>query len=244
MNSPEGAADLHGIIRTARARGATALDEPEGKKLLASFGIRVPQSRVIHASSELPAAAAALQPPYVLKVVSAEIIHKSDFGAVRVGLADLAAVERALAEVDAALNAKGIGERSWLLEEMAPGGLEVVVGGVVDPEFGPMIMAGLGGVFVEVMKDVSFRICPINRFDAAEMLAELRGAALFHGTRGRPAVSVDAVIDILLKVGGENGILTRGADEIAEIDLNPLIVTPDAATAVDARFILKSAAEG
>jgi acetyl-CoA synthetase (ADP-forming) len=176
--------------------------------------------------------------------VSAEVIHKSDFGAVKVGLRDLAAVQKALAEIDASLNRKGIGERSWLVEEMVSAGLEIVIGGVVDPEFGPMIMTGLGGVFVEVMKDVSFRICPITRSDAEEMLAELRGVALLRGVRGRAPVSTEAVIDTLLKIGGESGLLTKSADEIAEIDINPLIVTQTSATAVDARFILQHDAEG
>ena len=127
---------------------------------------------------------------------------------------------------------------------MASPGLEVVVGGVVDPEFGPMIMTGLGGVFVEVMKDVSFRICPITRSDAAEMLSELRGAPLLQGARGRAPISTDALIDILVKMGGEKGLLTESADEIAEIDINPIIVTVEGATAVDARFILQHSVEG
>jgi acetyl-CoA synthetase (ADP-forming) len=237
------AADVKEMIRAARGRGSSSLDEPAGKELLASFGIRVPASRVVTAAEELPSAVAALKPPYVLKVVSDEVVHKSDFGAVKVGLKDLAAVERALAEINAALDTKGIGARRWLIEEMAAPGIEVVVGGVVDPEFGPMIMTGLGGVFVEVMKDVSFRICPITRVDAAEMLSELRGAALLRGARGRAPVSTDAVIDVLLKIGGENGLLTNSADEIAEIDINPLLVTSDAATAVDARFILQKTAK-
>ncbi|MGE0339613.1 MAG: acetate--CoA ligase family protein [Xanthobacteraceae bacterium] len=238
------AVDVKAVVRAARGLGASSLDEPAGKELLASFGIPVPASRVVKTAGELPAAVAALKPPYVLKVISAEVIHKSDFGAVKVGLKDLTAVERALIEIDAALDAKGIGARSWLIEEMAPAGLEVVVGGVVDPEFGPMIMTGLGGVFVEVMKDVSFRICPITRADAAEMLSELRGAPLLRGARGRAPVSVDAVIDILLKIGGEKGLLTNSADEIAEIDINPVIVTAEGATAVDARFILQQTAKG
>ncbi|MBX3521568.1 MAG: acetate--CoA ligase family protein [Xanthobacteraceae bacterium] len=237
-------ADVKAAVRVARERGAGSLDEPAGKELLASFGVCVPTSCVVKEVSELASAIAALKPPYVLKVVSVEVIHKSDFGAVKVGLKDLAAVEQALAEIDSALNAKGIGARRWLIEEMAPAGLEVVVGGVVDPEFGPMIMTGLGGVFVEVMKDVSFRICPITRSDAAEMLSELRGAALLQGARGRAPVSVDAVIDILLKIGGEKGLLTLNAGEIAEIDINPIIVTAEGATAVDARFILQQTAKG
>jgi len=235
--------ELKAAVRAARKSRAGALDEPAGKKLLESFGIRVPASRVAKSAAEIAPAVNALKPPYVLKVVSAEVIHKSDFGAVKVGLKDLAEVERALAEIEAALDLKGIGERNWLIEEMAAPGLEVVVGGVVDPEFGPMIMTGLGGVFVEVMKDVSFRICPITREDAAEMLAELRSAPLLQGARGRAPVSTDALVDILVKIGGENGLLTGGADEIAEIDINPIIATAEGATAVDARFILQHSAE-
>lgn len=237
-------AELKEAVRIARNSGASVLDEPAGKKLLASYGIRVPASRVAKSGAEIAAAVSALKPPYVLKVVSLEVIHKSDFGAVKVGLKNLAEVERALAEIEAALDAKGIGERSWLIEEMAPPGLEIVVGGVVDPEFGPTIMTGLGGVFVEVMKDVSFRICPITRADASEMLSELRGAPLLHGARGRAPASMDALIDILVKIGGEKGLLTHSADEIAEIDINPIIVTAESATAVDARFILQQSVEG
>lgn len=237
-------AEVKAAVRAARTGGAGALDEPAGKKLLASFGIRVPASRVARSADEIASAVSALKPPYVLKVVSSEVIHKSDFGAVKVGLKNLTEVERALAEIEAALDAKGIRERSWLIEEMAAPGLEVVVGGVVDPEFGPMIMTGLGGVFVEVMKDVSFRICPITRADAAEMLSELRGAPLLQGARGRAPVSTDALIDILVKIGGEKGLLTESADEIAEIDINPIIVTAEGATAVDARFILQQSVEG
>lgn len=233
-------AEVKAAVRAAHKSGAGALDEPAGKKLLASFGIRVPASRVASSAAEIASAVNALKPPYVLKVVSPEVIHKSDFGAVKVGLKSLAEVERALSEIEAALDAKGIGERSWLIEEMASPGLEVVVGGVVDPEFGPMIMTGLGGVFVEVMKDVSFRICPIARADAAEMLSELRGAPLLQGARGRTPVSTDALIDILVKIGGEKGLLTQSADEIAEIDINPIIVTAESAIAVDARFILQA----
>lgn len=235
--------EVKAAVRTARKGGAGALDEPAGKKLLASFGIRVPASLVAMSAAEMASAVSALKPPYVLKVVSPEVIHKSDFGAVRVGLKNLAEVERALAEIEAALDTKGIRERSWLIEEMASPGLEVVVGGVVDPEFGPMIMTGLGGVFVEIMKDVSFRICPITRADAAEMLLELRGAPLLRGARGFAPVSTDALIDILVKVGGEKGLLTESHNEIAEIDINPIIVTAEGATAVDARFILQKRAE-
>ncbi len=123
---------------------------------------------------------------------------------------------------------------------MAPPGQEIVVGGVRDPQFGPLVMAGLGGVFVEVLADVAFRICPITRLDAEEMLDELKGAALLKGARGRTPASRAAIVDVLLKVGGEDGLLMRHAADIQEADINPLIVSEDAAVAVDARFVLTS----
>jgi acyl-CoA synthetase (NDP forming) len=99
-------------------------------------------------------------------------------------------------------------------------------------------MVGLGGIFVEVLADVSFRICPITRVDAEEMLSELKGAAILKGARGRKPASLDAIIDVLMKVGGEKGLLMRHADDIKEADVNPLIVSESGAVAVDARFIL------
>ena len=126
----------------------------------------------------------------------------------------------------------------FLVEEMAPPGQEIVVGGVRDPQFGPLVMVGLGGVFVEVLADVSFRICPITRLDAEEMLDELKGAALLKGARGRKPASRAAIVDVLLKVGGEDGLLMRHAADMQEADINPLIVSETGAVAVDARFVL------
>jgi acetyl-CoA synthetase (ADP-forming) len=121
---------------------------------------------------------------------------------------------------------------------MAPAGQEVVVGAVRDPNFGPRVMVGLGGIFVEILADVAFRICPITRLDAAEMLDELKGVALLDGARGRVRASREAIIDVLLKIGGENGLLMQHADDFKEADINPLIVSANGAVAVDARFVL------
>jgi acyl-CoA synthetase (NDP forming) len=114
----------------------------------------------------------------------------------------------------------------------------MVVGGLRDPQFGPLLMVGLGGIFVEVLADVAFRICPIRRIDAEEMLDELKGAAVLEGARGRRPVSRDAIVDILMKIGGEQGLLMRHSADIAELDINPLIVSESGAVAVDARLIL------
>lgn len=231
------AADASGILQAARDRGLKVLDEPSAKRLLGLFGIASPQGCVLHSSKDL-AALGTLRAPFVLKAVSPQIIHKSDVGAVRLGLRDSAAVGAAIDELDAALRAKSIAVPAWLVEEMAPGGVECVVGGMRDAEFGPMLMVGLGGVFVEVMRDVSFRICPVSRQDAVQMIDDLRGAPLLRGARGRLPVSVKRLVDTLLAIGGEGGVLLHFQDEIAEIDINPLVVTGQGALALDARIVL------
>lgn len=226
------------LIAQARAAKRAALDEHAGKKLLASFGVSVPRSLVVQDAGAAAAACGSLRPPLALKVMSPDILHKSDAGGVKVGLSNAAEVAdavRAMMRQPAIESARIDG---FLLEEMAPAGVEMVVGGLRDPQFGPLVMAGLGGVFVEVLADVAFRICPITRLDAEEMLEELKGAALLRGARGGKLVARGAIVDVLLKVGGERGLLvTHGAD-IAEADINPLIVSEHGAVAVDARFVL------
>ena len=225
-------------ITEARKQGRTALDELAGKQLLASFGVPVPKSLIIQDVTEAVAACGKLRPPLALKVVSPDVLHKSDAGGVRIGLQNAGEVGeaiRAMMKLPAIANARIDG---FLVEEMAPAGQEVVIGGLLDAQFGPLVMVGLGGVFVEVLADVSFRICPITRLDAEEMLDELKGAALLRGARGRKPASRAAIVDALLKIGGESGLLmTHGAD-IAEADINPLIVSEQGAMAVDARFVL------
>jgi acyl-CoA synthetase (NDP forming) len=226
------------LIADARAAKRAALDEVAGKRLLAGFGVAVPKSVVLQSAAEAEQALKALKPPLVLKVMSPDILHKSEAGGVRVGLKSAGEVEqavRAMMTVPQIANARIDG---FLLEEMAPAGQEIVVGGLRDPQFGPLIMVGLGGVFVEVLADVSFRICPITRLDAAEMLDELKGAPLLKGARGRKPVSREAIVDALLKVGGEQGLLMTHAADIREADINPLIVSESGAVAVDARFVL------
>ena len=228
-------------IAEARKEGRASLDELSGKRLLAEFGVSVPDSLVIQDATEAAAAVVRLQPPLVLKVISPDIHHKSDVGGVRAGLNSAEAIGEAIREMMAAPQIVNSRIDGFLVEEMAPAGQEIVVGGVRDPQFGPLLMAGLGGVFVEVLADVVFRICPITRLDAEEMLDELKGASLLEGARGRPPASRAAIIDVLLKVGGASGLLMTHAADIEEADINPLIVSEHAAVAVDARFILTKA---
>jgi acyl-CoA synthetase (NDP forming) len=225
-------------IQQARAARRTALDESAGKQLLAAYGISVPKSVVVKGADDVAAAFRGLKAPVVVKVVSPDILHKSDAGGVKVNLKSVAEVEAAIRAMAAAPLIEAANVDGYLIEEMAPAGQEIVVGGLRDPEFGPLVMVGLGGIFVEVLADVSFRICPITRVDAEEMLAELKGAAILKGARGRKPASLDAIIDVLMKMGGEKGLLMRHADDIKEADVNPLIVSESGAVAVDARFIL------
>ena len=229
------------LIAAARAEKRTALDELAGKQVLAHFGVPVPKSLLIQDVTEAAKACGELRPPLALKVVSPDILHKSEAGGVSVGLNSAAEVEaaiRTMMRLPAIANARIDG---FLLEEMAPAGQEMVIGGFADPQFGPLVMVGLGGIFVEVMADVAFRICPIDRVDAEEMLDELKGAALLKGARGRKPVSRAAIVDALLKVGGAGGLLMTHAQDIAEADVNPLIVSESGAVAVDARFVLTKA---
>ncbi len=161
-------------------------------------------------------------------------------GGVKIGLEDSDAVSDAVIEMSGVPVIKAASVEGFLVEEMAPTGQEIVIGGLNDQQFGPMVMVGLGGVFVETLKDVAFRLCPILETDARAMLNELKGIAILEGARGSQVVSIDAIVDALLKVGGVNGLMYTHAGEIEELDINPLIVNSKSAVAVDARVILSS----
>ncbi len=225
-------------IAEARKQNRSALDEQAGKALLAAYGVAVPLSVVVAGADEVGQKLKPLKFPVVVKVMSPDILHKSDAGGVKVGLKSAVEVEGAIRTMMQQPAIAGACIDGFLVEEMAPAGQEMVIGGLRDPQFGPLVMVGLGGIFVEVLADVSFRICPITRLDAQEMLAELKGAAILKGARGRKPVSLEAIVDVLLKVGGENGLLMQHAADIKEADINPLIVSESGAVAVDARFIL------
>ena len=226
------------IFAEARVAGREALDEAAGKTLLAQYGIATPKSTIVQGPDDAAAAFEGLAVPVVVKVMSPDLLHKSDAGGVAVGLDSAEAVSDAIRNMQQSPTITGCQIDGFLIEEMAPPGQEVVIGGVYAPQFGPMIMVGLGGIFVEVMGDVAFRLCPISERDAWAMLRELRGAPLLLGARGRTLVSEQAIIDALMRIGGQDGLLLENADNINELDINPIIVSPDGAVAVDARVII------
>lgn len=227
------------FIEQARRDGRRALDEPEAKRVVSAYGLRVPGSAVVRNRDEVGAALERLQGPLALKLVSPDVLHKSDFGGVKLGLRDAGGILAGMDEMALRCAAAGYRLDGFLLEEMAPAGHELVIGGFRDPSFGQVLMFGLGGVFVEILRDVVFRICPITPWDAREMLDELQGAALLRGARGGVRIPDAVITDALLAIGGEGGLLARCADSIAELDINPVIVSAQGAVAVDARLILR-----
>jgi acyl-CoA synthetase (NDP forming) len=226
------------LIRAARHAGRRALNEADGKRLLAAFGARVPRFGIASGTADVETAIAGLGGPFAVKVLSQDILHKRDAGGVILGAAGPDAVRDAVQAIATRPAVRDARVDGYLIEEMCAPGREVVIGAVRDRQFGPLVMVGLGGVFVEVLRDVAFRLCPISREDAHAMLAELRGAKLLEGYRGQRGVDREALVDLLLKVGGADGLLMALGGDIAELDLNPVIVGEQGATVVDARVIL------
>ena len=226
------------VISSTRMSGRRALNEADGKGLLASFGVAVPRFAVVGAGGDIDDSLGGLTGPFAVKVLSQDILHKSDAGAVVLNVADADGVRAAIASITSQPQVRAARVDGYLVEQMCAPGLEIVIGAVRDRQFGPMLMVGLGGIFVEVLRDVAFRVCPITRSDAVAMLAELRGAPLFDGARGRKAVDKTAIVELLLKIGGERGVLMVHEGEFAEMDLNPVIVGERDAVVADARFIL------
>jgi len=207
------------------------------KAWVSGFGVSVPRGATAPAPEGLEAAAGGLAPPLVVKAYGARLLHKSDAGAVRLNLNSAGTAAAAAAEMLSSLAGQGIVPDGFLVEEQASPGVEVIIGAVRDPAFGPVVLVGLGGVWTEVLHDTALRLAPITEADARAMLNELRGRALLDGFRGQPAVDKEALVKLLLAVGGSGGVVDTLGDRFEEFELNPVIATPDGAVAVDARLI-------
>ncbi len=218
----------------------TVLDELRSKKVLKEYGVNATEPILTQSKQAAEAAAEEMGYPVVMKIISPQITHKSDIGGVRVGLANREDVSQAYDEI-----AKAAEEKAPLafvegisVQKMAPPGLELVVGMSKDPQFGAVLMFGLGGTLVEVLKDVAFRIVPLSRRDAKEMIRQIKGFRLLEGYRGQPAVDLSYIEELLLGVS----VMIADNPEIKEMDINPLIAYPNGAVAVDARIILEDGA--
>ncbi len=218
-----------------------ALNEVESKRLLADAGIPVTPCELARSAAAAREAAERIGYPVAVKIVSPDVVHKSDVGGVRLGVTTGEAVQRAFDDLLATVRARQPGARidGVAVQPMAPpGGVEVIVGVSVDPQFGHVLMCGLGGLLVEVLGDVAFRLVPLAPRDARALFADLRGGAVLHGVRGRPGVSLPALEALVL---GVSHLIERRPD-IRELDLNPVLAYPDHALAVDARALVEVAA--
>ncbi len=225
------------IIIQAKKEGRTALLEPEAKAICIEYDIPVTKFNVAKSENEAAEYAKALGFPVVLKIVSPEIIHKTDAGGVKVNLKTVEEVKAAYKTI--LENAKKYNAKASivgvLVQEMAPQSTEVIVGSVKDPTFGQTVMFGLGGIFVEMLKDVTFRVAPLTEQDALSMITELKAYSLLKGYRNTPAVDINAIVSTLMSVSK----LVMAHPEIKELDLNPVIVYEKGAKTVDARIIVE-----
>jgi acetate---CoA ligase (ADP-forming) subunit beta len=213
------------------------LSEVQAKKLLKEAGVNVTDTILATSREEAISLSKKTGLPSVLKIISPDVIHKSDGGGVKLNLKTDDEIGKAyddiIKSVTAAYPAAKITGVS--VQAMAPPGIEVIIGTSKDKQFGPVIMFGLGGIWVEVLKDVSFRLAPINQLDASEMIKEIKGYKLLNGFRGQPAVNKDSLEKMLLAVSE----LVTANPRIKELDLNPVIASEKGAVAVDARIILE-----
>jgi acetyltransferase len=229
---------VRAVFAAARQENRVNLGEIEAREVLKAYGLAVPESYIARSADEAAAHAEKIGFPVVMKIVSPDILHKSDIGGVRVGVRDqqeaMDVFELMMLRVrryapDAVI-------RGVFVQEMIQAGREVIIGSTRDPQFGPLVMFGLGGIYVEVLKDVSFRVAPFGERHAGRMIEEIRSAPLLRGARGERSSDVEAIVKCLLTVSQ----MVTDFPEIVEMDINPLKVRePGAgAVAVDARITI------
>ncbi|MGD8544679.1 MAG: acetate--CoA ligase family protein [Candidatus Bathyarchaeota archaeon] len=225
------------IIQEASKKGRKNLLESEAKEICMEYGIPVTKFEIARNEAEAIKFAEKIGYPIVLKIVSPDIIHKSDVGGIILNVKDTNDVQKGYDQI-----IKNIKKHKSdahivgiLVQEMVPQSTEVIVGATKDPQFGPTLMFGLGGIFVEILKDVTFRIAPITEDEAREMITEVKAYPLLTGYRNQPPADIEAIVKILLKTSN----LIMKHQVIKELDLNPVMVYEKGAKTVDARIILE-----
>jgi len=219
------------IINEAIKKGQTALSEFESKQLLASYGIPVTREALLEKEGNLIKTADDIGYPIVIKACSPDISHKTEKGLIRVDIRNDDEAKIAFNEIIADMNGN---ERTVLVQEMVKGKRELVAGLTRDAQFGPCVMFGLGGIFTEILKDISFRVAPLEKLDAMEMMQEIKGRKILDSIRGMDAANLDILADILIALG-RIGLENKN---IKEIDINPLILSGGKPVAVDALVVL------
>lgn len=228
---------VNDIITRARNEKRTILTEIEAKQIFTEAGINCTDTRLAKTKEEAVSLSDEIGYPVVLKVSSVEITHKSDAGGVKVNLADKNAVERAYDEIIASSKEKypDADVEGISVQGMAEPGIEVIIGMTKDPQFGPVLMFGLGGIMVEMLKDVAFRIIPLTEKDASEMIRGIKGYKLLEGYRGQDPADIGCLENMIMKL---SDFLSK-TPEITEIDMNPVFAYKDGAVVVDARIVIE-----
>lgn len=226
---------MHKLIERAKAEKRSLL-ETEAKELLKEYKIPVPAFKLIRNEREISEIKEFLTYPIVMKIVSPDIIHKSDAGGVKIGIHNEIEARRTYQEIIS--NVRDYNKEARIYGVIAysviPQTTEVIIGMMKYPHFGPVIMFGLGGIFIEVLKDISFRILPIEESDAEEMITEIRGYEILKGIRGEKSKDINAIKNLLLKISQ----LSMEQPEIKEIDLNPIFIFEKELQVIDARIVL------
>lgn len=225
------------IIRAAYADKRNSLYEHEAKELCGLFGLPVTKGFVANTEDKAIEAARKIGFPVVLKIVSPQILHKSDVGGVIINLTTEQEVRTGYNKILSNVKEKRPDAKveGIFVQEMAPSSTEVIVGATKDPTFGFTVMFGIGGIFVEILKDVSFRLVPITRPDAIEMIHEIKSYKILEGARGMPKADESALADTLLSTSD----MLVECPEIRELDMNPVLIYEKGAKVVDARIILE-----
>lgn len=221
------------IVKEAMSLGRKTLTEPETKEILRACSVPVPRFVVVKDVAGALDAAGEIGYPLVMKIISPDIPHKSDLGGVAVGIRDAAELEERWSHIFLSVameNPMAVIE-GFIIEQMAPKGVEVITGVIKDAQFGAVAMFGTGGVSVELMKDVSFRLAPVDEKEALEMMAEVKGWPLLRGFRGDTPKDAEAVAEVISKLVR----VVEETDGLREIEINPLIVYDEGVIAVDAR---------
>ncbi len=226
--------DISEVLKNKIESNETILTEFESKELLQEIGISVPSQRLITSIDETISAAEEIGFPVVLKLIAEDIVHKSDTGAVKLNIKDKDELEAAYKDL---MNIPSQKEKKISVQKMADEPItELIIGMTTDAQFGPALMFGIGGILVELLEDVSFRIAPVTEYDCREMIREIKGFPILDGYRGKPKADINAIVDTLMKISD----LVIKYEEINELDLNPVFIYEKGLICVDARIILKN----
>jgi len=220
------------VIERALKEGRTTLSEYESKQLLAAYQIPVTSEKLVNNPEDLLKAAHKIGYPVVIKGCAAQIVHKTEKGLIRIDIRNDAEAKTAFEEIMAGMNGSG---NTILVQEMVKGQRELVVGLNRDPQFGPCVMFGLGGIFTEILKDIAFRIAPLEKREALEMMQDIKAKKILEPIRGMPAADKGLLADMLMTVGR----IGLELEMIKEIDINPVIISAGKPVAVDALVILE-----